>query len=133
MENKPPPRWSENAPAADTWQKNFNYYVSSYNSDFLFFLQRAASGHYKGLVASGKTLKDLHEMVIFMQKATDLRFEVVPHPFTFRHGSEYYRALGFTDEEIAKIHGFFDHVKAAYDKDFEEIMSEDAELLSSYK
>lgn len=113
------------------WQKNFNNLIRNYNEEFLFFLHRAASGYYNRLLASGRVLKDLYEMVIFMQNATGLLFEVTPLPFTFRHGSEYYRALGFDDEEITNIQGFFDHVKETFNKDFEECIKEDTQFLSS--
>lgn len=113
------------------WQKNFNSFVENYNEDFIFFLKRAASGYYNCLVTSGRILKDLHEMVVFMQSATGLHFEVAPLPFTFRHGREYYRLLGFDDDEIDNIHGFFDYVKKTFNKDFEDCMMEDTEFLCS--
>jgi len=122
-------RFYVNDPA--NWQKNFNVFVENYNDDFLFFLRRAASGYYNCLVTSGRILKDLHEMVVFMQSATSLKYEVAPIPFTFRHGREYYRMLGFDDEEIDNIHGFFDYVKKTFNKDFEECMKEDTEFLCS--
>lgn len=111
-------------------QEGFNNFVKKYNHEFLFFLQRAASGYYDSLVASARLLKDFHEMVVFIQSATPLQFEVVPLPFTFRHGSEYYRLLGFNDEEIAKIHSFFAYCKETFNKDFEECMSEDKKLFA---
>lgn len=118
-----------NASAPLNLQEKFNTFIRKYNDDFLFFLRRAASGYYDCLVTSGRTLKDLHELIIFIQSATSgLQFEVIPLPFTFRHGTEYYRLLGFNDEEIANIHGFFDYVKKTYNKDFEECMSEETEF-----
>ena len=113
----------------ETLQKNFNRFVESYNNDFIFFLRRAASGHYNCLVTSGRILKDLHDFVVFMQSATGMQFEIVPHPFTFRHGREYYRLLGFDDEEINNIHGFFDYVNKTFGKEFEQCMQEDTKFL----
>jgi hypothetical protein len=110
-------------------QENFNRFIENYNSDFIFFLKRAASGYYNCLVTAGRILKDLHDFVMFMQRATEMKFEVVPYPFTFRHGREYYREIGFDDEEITNIHGFFDYVKEIYKKEFEECMEEDTEFL----
>lgn len=109
-------------------QRSFNQYVKNYNEDFLFFLRRAASGNYNCLITSGRILKDLHEMVVFIHSATEMRYEVVPLPFTFRHGREYYHALGFEDDEIDNIHGFFDYVKKTFEKDFEQCMGEDTEF-----
>jgi hypothetical protein len=112
-----------------TMQEKFNVFVENYNHDYIFFLQRAASGYYKCLITAGRILKDLHDFVIFMHQATKMKFEVVPYPFTFRHGREYYINLGFDGDEITKIHGFFDYVKELYKKDFEECMKEDKEFL----
>ena len=129
MDNEPLYKRRYYATDPANWQNNFNGFVESYNDDFMFFLKRAASGYYNCLVTSGRILKDLHEMVIFMQSATGLQFETVPLPFTFRHGREYYSLLGFDDDEIDNIHGFFDYVKKTFDKDFEECMKEDTEFL----
>jgi hypothetical protein len=111
-------------------QDYFNKFVDSYNEDFIFFLKRAASGNYNCLITSARILRDFHDLVIFMQKTSEYKFEIVPYPFTFRHGSEYYRTLGFDDAEIDKIHGFFEHVKVVYKKEFEECLEEDTEFLS---
>lgn len=121
----------ENPSEPSNEQESFNNLVNNYNDDFLFFLRRAASGYYKGLLSAGRTLKDLHELIGFMQSATGLRFEVTPLPFTFRHGTEYYRSFGFKDQEIDKIHAFFDYVKEICQKDFEECIEEIPEHLYS--
>ncbi len=92
-------------------------------------MQRAASGYYNCLITAGRILKDLHDFVIFVQKATRFEFEIIPYPFTFSHSREYYGMLGFNNEEIDKIHSFFDYVKDIYQKDFEECMKEDREFL----
>lgn len=112
-----------------TTQERFNNFVDNYNRDYIFFLQRAASGYYNCLITSGKILKDFHDFVIFVQRATEMKFEIVPYPFTFRHGQRYYQELGFDKVEIKKIHGFFDYVKETYEKDFEECMKEDRKFL----
>ena len=106
-----------------TLQADFNKYISDYNEDFLVFLRRAASGNFNGLVTVGRSLKDFHEMVIFLQSATEMQFEVVPLPFTLRQGTEYYRALGFNEQEILNIEGFFNYVRKTFSADFEDWMS----------
>lgn len=129
MENELFKPWSRYEAKPSEFQEDFNKFVKHYNDDFIFFLQRAASGHYNCLITSGRILKDLHELVVFIQSATALQFEIVPFPFTFRHGREYYRELNFTDEQIENIHGFFDYVKETFKKDFEECMQEDQAFL----
>ena len=101
------------------WQKEFNQMIETYNDDFLFFLRCVASGYYSRLIDSGTALKNLHDLIVFMQSATELRFEVIPLPFTLRYSNEYYRMLGFNDGEIENIHGFFDYVKNSRNKEFE--------------
>lgn len=121
--------WNKLPQSNSISQEHFNYFVESYNDDFMFFLRRAASGYYKCLITAGRILKDFHDLVIFMQRVTDFKFEVLPYPYTFRHGTEYYKELGFNQEEIEKIHGFFDYVKELYKKDFEECMKANREYL----
>lgn len=106
-----------------TIQADFNRYIQEYNEDFLVFLRRAASGNYNGLVTVGRTLKDLHEMIVFLQSATPMRFEIIPLPFTVRRGKEYYRALGFTGQESENIESFFNYVRKNFNEDFKDWMS----------
>lgn len=110
-------------------QEGFNNFVEKYNHDYLFFLQRAATGYYNCLITAGRVLSDLHDFIIFVHRASDLELQIVPYPFTFRHGEEYYRELGFNDEEIEKIYAFFKYIKETYDKEFEECVKENKEFL----
>jgi hypothetical protein len=122
-------KFNKNSQSDSITQENFNYFVESYNDDYKFFLRRAASGYYKCLITAGRILKDFYDLVTFMQRVTNFKFEIIPYPYTFRHGSEYYRSLGFSQSEVEKIHGFFDYVRELYKKDFEECMNENRDYL----
>ena len=105
-------------------QKDFNRFVDDYNADYLYLLRRAATGNYNCLITSSRILKDLHDVIMTLHEVTHLEFTVPPYPFTLRGGAEYFRALGFNDEQVVNILGFTSFVKASYNKEFEECMEE---------
>lgn len=103
-------------------QKEFNRFVTDYNADYLYLLRRAATGNYHCLITSSRILKDFYDVIMALHNSLEVNFDVVPHPFTLRGSSEYFRHLGFNDEEVKHILGFIVFVKSTYGTEFEECM-----------
>lgn len=101
-------------------QEDFDKFVASYNNDYQYLLTRASSGSYDCLITSFTVLKDLYDVIMKLHEVSDLKFNVVAHPLTFRGSDAYLRGLGFDDEEIQRIYGFLSHVKQTQGREFEE-------------
>ena len=101
-------------------QEDFDHFVVSYNTDYLFLLTRAGSGSYDCLITSFRVLKDLYDVILKLHETTHLDYRVVPHPLTLRASDAFLSSLGFDGERMAKIRGFLEHVKRTQGKEFEE-------------
>lgn len=100
-------------------QEDFDKFVNSYNTDYLYLLTRAGSGSYDCLISSFRVLKDLYDVVIKLHDTTHLNYRVVPYPLTFRASDAFLASLGFNAEQIANIYGFLEHVKRTQGREFE--------------
>jgi hypothetical protein len=105
-------------------QEDFDKFVRSYNTDFLYLLARASSGSYDCLITSFTVLKDLYDVIIKLHDTTHLEFRVVPYPLTFRGSDPFLAGLGFDGEQIKSIYGFLDHVKLTQGKEFEQCLAD---------
>ncbi len=101
-------------------QEDFDQFVTSYNTDYLYLLTRAASGSYDCLVTSFRVLKDLHDVINKLHETTRLNFRVVPYPLTFRASDAFLASLGFDGQQIGRIYGFLEHVKLTQGRELEE-------------
>lgn len=105
-------------------QEDFDNFVVSYNNDYLYLLTRASRGSYDCLITSFTVLKDLHDVIMKLHEVSDLQFNVVAHPLTFRGSDAFLNGLGFNGEEIESIYGFLSHVKRTQGKEFEECIEQ---------
>lgn len=105
-------------------QEDFDKFVASYNNDYQYLLTRASRGSYDCLITSFSVLKDLYDVIMKLHEVSDLEFNVVAHPLTFRGSDAYLRGLGFDGEEIERIYGFLHHVKQTQGKEFEECLEQ---------
>jgi hypothetical protein len=103
-------------------QEDFDKFVESYNTDYLYLLTRAGSGSYDCLISSFRVLKDLYDVIAKLHDTTHLNFRIVAYPLTFRASDPFLQSLGFGAQEIANIYGFLEHVKLTQGKEFEEII-----------
>ena len=103
-------------------QEDFDKFVESFNTDYIYLLTRAGSGSYDCLISSFRVLKDLYDVIIKLHDTTHLNFSVVAYPLTFRASDPFLQSLGFNNHEIANIYGFLEHVKLTQGKEFEEII-----------
>ena|SRR5438067_9419793 len=103
-------------------QEDFNKFVESYNTDYLYLLTRAASGSYDCLISSFRVLKDLYDVIIKLHDTTHLNFSVVAYPLTFRASDPFLQSLGFSAQQIERIYGFLEHVKRTQGVEFEEMI-----------
>ena len=103
-----------------TSQEDFNGFVDSYNTDYIYLLTRAASGSYDYLITSFRVLKDLHDVILTLQKTTSLSFETPVHPLSFRGNDAFLTSLGFSERQIELIYGFLEHVKYTWEQEFEQ-------------
>jgi hypothetical protein len=106
-------------------QEDFDKFVSSYNTDYLYLLTRAGSGSYDCLISSFRVLKDLYDVVIKLHETTHLNYRVVPYPLTFRASDAFLVSIGFNVEQIANIYGFLEHVKRTQGREFEDCLASD--------
>src|SRR5947209_398431 len=103
-------------------QEDFDKFVESYNTDYLYLLTRAGSGSYDCLISSFRVLKDLYDVIIKLHDTTQLNFQVVAYPLTFRASDAFLQSLGFSADQITSIYGFLEHVKRTQGKEFEEMI-----------
>ena len=103
-------------------QEDFDKFVESYNTDYLYLLTRAGSGSYDCLISSFRVLKDLYDVIVKLHDTSHLIFAVVAYPLTFRASDPFLQSLGFGEREIANIYGFLEHVKRTQGKEFEEMI-----------
>jgi hypothetical protein len=103
-------------------QEDFDKFVESYNTDYLYLLTRAGSGSYDCLISSFRVLKDLYDVIIKLHDTTHLNFQIVAYPLTFRASDAFLQSLGFDADQIASIYGFLEHVKRTQGKEFEEMI-----------
>ena len=101
-------------------QEDFNGFVDSYNTDYIYLLTRAASGSYDCLITSFRVLKDLHDVILTLQKTTSLKFETAVHPLSFRGNDAFLTSLEFSERQIELIYGFLEHVKFTQEQEFEQ-------------
>src|ERR1041384_294400 len=104
-------------------QEDFDKFVESYNTDYLYLLTRAGSGSYDCLISSFRVLKDLYDVVIKLHETTHLNYRVVPYPLTFRASDAFLASLGFNVDQIANIYGFLEHVKRTQGREFEDCLA----------
>jgi hypothetical protein len=109
-------------------QEDFNGFVDSYNTDYLYLLTRAASGSYDCLITSFRVLKDLHDVILTLKKTTSLTFATPLHPLNFRGNDTFLTSLGFSERQIELIYGFLEHVKYTQGQDFEQCIDEGVPL-----
>ena len=109
-------------------QEDFNGFVDSYNTDYLYLLTRAASGGYDCLITSFRVLKDLHDVILTLQKTTSLKFETAVHPLRFRDNDAFLTSLGFSERNIELIYGFLEHVKYTQGQEFEQCIDQGVPL-----
>ncbi|HKP87717.1 MAG TPA: hypothetical protein VJZ26_16570 [Blastocatellia bacterium] len=105
-------------------QSEFDKFVESYNSDYLYLLTRAGRGEYNCLISSFTVLKDLYDVILKLHDTLDLSFRVVPYPLTFRGSDELLASFGFNGEQITKIYEFLRFVQQSHGKEFEEVLEE---------
>ena len=103
-------------------QEDFDKFVRSYNTDYLYLLTRAGSGSYDCLITSFTVLKDLYDVINKLHDTTQLLFRVVPHPLTFRGSDAFLKELGFREEQVELIYGFLEHVKQTQGREFEQCL-----------
>ncbi|HEY0003552.1 MAG TPA: hypothetical protein VGB17_01985 [Pyrinomonadaceae bacterium] len=106
-------------------QDDFDKFVESYNSDYLYLLTRASTGSYDCLITSFRVLRDLHDMILKLHETTHLQFRVVAYPLTFRGSDAFLDSLGFSAGQIQLIYGLLKHVKQTQGKEFEECLQDD--------
>jgi hypothetical protein len=105
-------------------QEDFDKFVRSYNTDYLYLLTRASTGVYECLITSFSVLKDLYDVINKLHDTTHLEFRIVPYPLTFRGSDAFLDGLGFNGQQIAFIYGFLEHVKRTQGKEFEECLEQ---------
>lgn len=105
-------------------QEDFDKFVRSYNTDYLYLLARASTGSYDCLITSFSVLKDLYDVINKLHDTTHLEFRIVPHPLTFRGSDPFLNGLGFRDEQVRLIYGFLEHVKQTQGKEFEQCLED---------
>ncbi|MGB9179894.1 MAG: hypothetical protein WCB68_11670 [Pyrinomonadaceae bacterium] len=105
-------------------QEEFDKFVQSYNTDYLYLLTRASTGSYDCLITSFRVLKDLYDVIMRLHETTHLKFQVVAYPLTFRASDAFLQSLGFDEPEIQLIYGFLKHVKETQGKEFEQCIEE---------
>ncbi|MFL6230882.1 MAG: hypothetical protein ACJ741_19070 [Pyrinomonadaceae bacterium] len=103
-------------------QEDFDKFVRSYNTDYLYLLTRAGSGSYDCLITSFTVLKDLYDVINKLHDTTHLEFRVVPYPLTFRASDAFLAGLGFRDEQVRLIYGFLEHVRQTQGREFEQCL-----------
>jgi len=105
-------------------QEDFDKFVRSYNTDYLYLLTRAGSGSYDCLITSFSVLKDLYEVINKLHDSTHLEFRLVPYPLTFRGSDPFLAGLGFDEAQIKNIYGFLEHVRQTQGKEFEQCLAD---------
>jgi hypothetical protein len=105
-------------------QEDFNRFVDSYNTDYLYLLRRASTGSYDCLITSFTVLKDLYDVINTLHDTTHLEFQTAAYPLTFRASDAFLASLGFNTREIELIYGFLEHVKYTQGKEFEQCIEE---------
>ena len=105
-------------------QEDFDRFVESFNTDYLYLLTRASTGSYDCLITSFTVLKDLYDVINTLHDTTHLRYDIVAHPLTFRGSDAFLNSLGFNNKEIEKIYGFLEHVKYTQGKEFEQCIQD---------
>src|SRR5919199_3144577 len=105
-------------------QDDFDKFVANYNNDYFYLLTRASRGSYDCLITSFTVLKDLYDVIMKLHETTQLEFQVVPYPLTFRASDAFLDSLGFDGEQVQSIYGFLEHVKQMQGKEFEECIEE---------
>jgi hypothetical protein len=97
-------------------QEDFDRFVESFNTDYLYLLTRASTGSYDCLITSFTVLKDLYDVINTLHDTTHLRYDIVAHPLTFRGSDAFLK--------IEKIYGFLEHVKYTQGKEFEQCIQD---------
>lgn len=105
-------------------QEDFDKFVRSYNTDYLYLLTRAGTGSYDCLITSFSVLKDLYDVIVKLHDTTHLEFRLVPYPLTFRGSDPFLAGLGFGEEQIKSIYGFLEHVRQTQQKEFEQCLAD---------
>jgi hypothetical protein len=105
-------------------QEDFDKFVRSYNTDYLYLLTRAGSGSYDCLITSFSVLKDLYDVINKLHDSTHLEFRLVPYPLTFRGSDPFLAGLGFDEAQIKNIYGFLEHVRQTQGKEFEQCLAD---------
>ncbi len=105
-----------------TSQKNFEEFVANYNQDYVLLLKRASKQRYDCLISSFMILKDLYNVIQVMYDTGAYTYDVLPHPFSFRANYVLLKQLGFDDDQIQNILGFFDYVKKTEGMEFEDCL-----------
>ena len=77
------------------------------------------AGDDRWLVATFAAVSDLHDLVVTTHDVSRLRFRVQPYPVTVRGNEAYFRALGFSNEDVEGIRRFFDIYRQVTGRDFE--------------
>lgn len=101
-------------------QEDFNTFVESYNTDFMYLLTRASHGYYDCLISSFRVLKDLYDVLLKLHDTTFLKFEVIPYPLSFRTNEQLLAGFDFDQEQIENIQKFLGYVKQTQGREFEE-------------
>ena len=100
-------------------QGDFDKFVKDYNEDHLLLLKRASVRHYDCLISAFMVLKDLYSFIQVLFDAGQYSYKELPYPLSIRADKILLGQLGFDDQEIQNIFGFFDHVRATQGMEFE--------------
>jgi hypothetical protein len=103
-------------------QEQFDTFVENYNDDYAFLLKRAGQQHYERLTGSFMVLRDLHNVIMALQKAENLQLRIQPYPLSFRGNDALLKRLGFDGDKINSIYGFLEYVKLNQGTEFEECL-----------
>jgi len=110
-------------------QGEFDKYVRDYNESYILLLRRASLRHFDCLITSWLILKDLYSLIITLHDRGEVKYHILPHPFSFRGNDMLLQGLGFSQEEVKNIHDFLAFVKQSQGREFEEVMTEGVKVL----
>ena len=103
-------------------QEQFDTFVENYNDDYAFLLKRASQQYYECLIATFMVLRDLHNVIMALQKAENFQFRIQPYPLSFRGNDALLKQLGFDGDEINSIYGFLEYVKLQQGMELEDCL-----------